>query len=87
MKIAMQLYSIRDYTKTREDLEASLEKLAACGYKYVETAGFYGMTAAELKDLLAKYGLSGIAIMQMSAFITRLNKKQMDFFHESLQKY
>ena len=61
MKIAMQLYSIRDYTKTREDLEASLEKLAACGYKYVETAGFYGMTAAELKDLLAKYGLSAVS--------------------------
>ena len=61
MKIAMQLYSLREFTRTPEGLEDSLEKLAKCGYKYVETAGFYGMTAAELKDLLAKYGLSAIS--------------------------
>ncbi len=61
MKIAIQLYSVREFTRTREELEATLEKIAAAGYKYVETAGFYGMTAAELKELLARYGLTVIS--------------------------
>lgn len=61
MKIAMQLYSLREYTKSPEGLRDSLDRLAKCGYKYVETAGYYGMTAAELKSLLDQYGLQAIS--------------------------
>lgn len=51
----LQLYSIRDITGN--DLEESLEAVAALGYKFVEFAGFFGHGAAEVKDMLAKSGL------------------------------
>jgi sugar phosphate isomerase/epimerase len=61
MEIALQLYTLRDFTKTPEGLRDALKKLSDCGYKYVETAGYYGMTAAELSKLLAEYGLKAIS--------------------------
>ena len=51
----LQLYSIRDITGN--NLEESLESVAALGYKFVEFAGFFGHSAAEVKDMLAKSGL------------------------------
>jgi sugar phosphate isomerase/epimerase len=61
MEIAMQLYTLREYTKTPSDLKDTLKKLSGCGYKYVETAGYYGMTAGELAKLLAEYGIKTIS--------------------------
>ena len=62
MKIAMQLYTVRDYTRTPEGLRDTLKHLADAGYRYVETAGFFGMTAGELKALLAEYGSTPFAV-------------------------
>ncbi|MBQ5972674.1 MAG: sugar phosphate isomerase/epimerase [Oscillospiraceae bacterium] len=61
MKIAMQLYTVRDYTRTPEGLRDTLKHLADAGYRYVETAGFFGMTAGELKALLAEYGMQAVS--------------------------
>jgi len=61
MKIALQLYSIREYTKDRAALEASLAEVKKAGYDYVETAGMYGLSAAEMAELLNKYGLSAVS--------------------------
>lgn len=61
IKVALQLYSIRDYTTTREDLEASLKKVYESGFRYVETAGYYGLSATEFDALAKKYGLSVVS--------------------------
>jgi sugar phosphate isomerase/epimerase len=61
MEIAMQLYSLREYTKNPSDLKDTLKKLNGCGYKYVETAGYYGMTAEAFAELLAECGLKAIS--------------------------
>ncbi len=55
-KVAVQLYSIRDYIKNN-GLEKSLAEVAAIGYKGVEFAGYYGKNAAELKKILDDNGL------------------------------
>ena len=34
-RIGAQLYTVRDYTKTLEDFDKTLEKVAAIGYKSV----------------------------------------------------
>lgn len=52
----IQLYSVRDITAN--DLEAALEQVAALGYKAVEFAGFFSHSAADVKAMLDKYGLS-----------------------------
>jgi len=38
-KIAVTLYNLRDYCKTPEDLDKTLEKVAAMGYKCIQVSG------------------------------------------------
>lgn len=55
MEYGIQMYSIRDLAQ--QSLDAALAAVAEIGYKYVEFAGFFGHTAAEVKAMLDKYGL------------------------------
>ncbi len=58
MKYSIQLYSCRD--SIREDMDGTLKRLSEIGYSYVETAGFAGHTAKEVRDMLDKYGLKAL---------------------------
>jgi sugar phosphate isomerase/epimerase len=40
MKLGAQLYNIRDYTKTPEDIEASLRRVKAIGFDLIQISGF-----------------------------------------------
>lgn len=51
----IQLYSVRDAME--KDMAGTMQKIADLGYKYVEFAGFFGHTAAEVKEMLDKTGL------------------------------
>ncbi len=58
--IGLQLYTIRDAMAT--DVPGSLKKVADCGYKYLELAGysngkFYGYEPAEFKKLVNDLGM------------------------------
>lgn len=55
MKYGLQLYSVRDVTK--DNFEGALRAVAEMGYKMVETAGFFGLPANEVKAMLDSYGL------------------------------
>lgn len=55
MNYGLQLYSIRDVAE--KDFEAALKTAAEQGYTMVESAGFFGRSAEEVKTLLNKYGL------------------------------
>jgi sugar phosphate isomerase/epimerase len=62
--VGLQLYTLRDAIS--KDLEGTLQKVAAIGYKEVELFGysegkFFGKTAKELKALLAKYKLNPVS--------------------------
>ena len=52
MEYGLQMYSVRDITK--DDLPGALAKVAQIGYKLIEFAGFFGHTAEEVNDMLAK---------------------------------
>ena len=56
-KVALQLYSIRDYIK-KVGLEKALSDVARIGYEGVEFAGYYGKTSAQLRKMLADNGLA-----------------------------
>jgi sugar phosphate isomerase/epimerase len=49
-RLGIQLYSLRDRAAT--DLGGVLEALSKIGYSEVETAGYYGHPAAEVRELL-----------------------------------
>ncbi len=55
MEIGIQLYSVRD--SMEKDFEGTLKKVSELGYTSVEFAGFFGKTADEVNELLAKYKL------------------------------
>jgi sugar phosphate isomerase/epimerase len=81
MEYGIQMYSIRDFAE--KDLDAALGAVAEIGYKYVEFAGFFGHTAAEVKAMLDKYGL------KVSGTHTQLAELENDFdatvrFHKEI---
>lgn len=83
MDIALQLYSVRDYTQTPDALKETLAKVRKCGYRFVETAGFYGMPAAELADLLSQFELKTCSTHTgMDALVTGFDAVVAD--HEAL---
>ena len=43
----LQLFSVRDVAET--DLLGAIRKVAEIGYEYVEFAGFFGHTAADVR--------------------------------------
>ncbi|OGV51522.1 MAG: hypothetical protein A2017_01765 [Lentisphaerae bacterium GWF2_44_16] len=53
--ISIQMWTLRDEAK--KDLKNVLKRLADIGYKAIEPAGFYGMSAEEYKKLVNSYGL------------------------------
>lgn len=55
MKIALQLYSIREYVE--KDLFKALEMVKKAGYDGIELAGEYDVTASDLKQKLFELGL------------------------------
>jgi sugar phosphate isomerase/epimerase len=53
--IALELYTVRD--ETARDFAGTLERVAALGYRAVEFAGYGGLSAQEMRDLLERTGL------------------------------
>lgn len=55
MEYGIQMYSLRDLTP--KDMEGALRTVAALGYKYVEYAGFFDNTAAQIVTWMDRFGL------------------------------
>jgi sugar phosphate isomerase/epimerase len=55
LPIGLQLYSVRD--QIAKDFQGTLQQVAAAGYKEVEAAGYYGRSASQFKQAMAKAGL------------------------------
>ena len=59
LTIALQLYTIRDFTAS--DLPGTLQQVKAMGYNAVELAGMYGLSAEQLKAELDAAGLTAFS--------------------------
>ena len=58
-QIGLELYTVRDLLSTPKSYVATLEKIAAIGYKEIEPAsGYAGMTPKEFRATLDRLGLS-----------------------------
>ena len=56
--ISAQLYTVRDYAKTEQDLANTLEKVKACGYDNVQVSGVGPYSVDFLKNKLDELGMS-----------------------------
>lgn len=59
MTLALQLYTVRD--ETARDFAGTLKRVAALGYTAVEFAGYGGLSAQGMRDLLAETGLQALS--------------------------
>ena len=66
MDISLQLYSVKDAAAV--DFEATVERVAAMGYKGVELDGWGKLTAGDMKALLQKNGLYAVGSHTGAAF-------------------
>lgn len=73
LKVALQLYTLRDYDQ--EDFAAKLIKVREAGYDGVEFAGFADIPAEEMKSLLEKAGLEAMGShTRMEELMDRLDE-------------
>lgn len=56
--IALQCYTIRDFMKTRKDVESSLKKLRAIGVDAIETGSVQGLEDSEYSKILKGEGVA-----------------------------
>ncbi len=59
LSVALQLWSLRE--DTQKDFLGVLEKVAQQGYAGVEFAGYGGLSASQLKSVLANLGLKAVS--------------------------
>jgi sugar phosphate isomerase/epimerase len=83
--IGLQLYTVRD--EANKDLVGTLKKLAAIGYREVETAGFYGKSGKELRKLLADNGMTAPSAHSSMGEIQENMQKLVDGAAEVGAKY
>jgi len=57
--IAVQMFSLRE--ESEADFAGTLKKVAELGYDGVEFAGYGGLTAKEVRELLDQYGLQAVS--------------------------
>lgn len=60
MKLAVQLYSLRDMIKSGDDLLKILEEVKKLGFDGVEFAGYHGLDAETIKAKLDELGLVAV---------------------------
>ncbi len=58
MVLAAQLYTLRDFLKTPEDIKVSLKKVAEMGYSSVQVSGLGPIEPSKLMDMTTELGLS-----------------------------
>jgi sugar phosphate isomerase/epimerase len=56
--VAVQLYTVRQFMQTREDIAKSLHRIREIGYRAVQSAGFGPLSPAEYRELLDREGLT-----------------------------
>ena len=52
LKLAAQLYTLRDFLKTEDDVEITLKKVKDMGYDYVQLSGLAPIDATVLRNIL-----------------------------------
>jgi len=67
--LGIQLWTVK--SEAEKDLEGTLRKLYALGFREIEFAGFYGMSAADIGKLLKSIGLTPVSMHAGTADIVK----------------
>lgn len=78
-KIAAQLYTLREYTKTPEDIKVTMHKVSQLGYKAVQLSALGPIDPVKLKEIVDEEGLY---ICATHDSFERLRDKTQDVIEE-----
>ena len=84
-KVGIQMYSVRDFCQ--QDFLGTIRQIADIGYKYVEFAGYYGVSAKDLRAVLAETGIEapsahvGLGLNQSTPWQDHV-KEQVEYAQE-----
>lgn len=88
-KLAAQMYTVRDFTKTRKDLAETLSKISAIGYPAVQLSAVGAMngerpevSAREVRKMLDDNGLKCIATHRSWEALAGKTEEEIEFHHE-----
>ena len=56
--LGVQMYTLRNYTQTEEDLDDALARISKIGYRSIQVSAFGPISPQTVADLCARYGLS-----------------------------
>ncbi len=87
MRLALQLYTLREFAQTPDDLGVTLAKVRTIGYEVVEIAGICQIEAGELAKMLRDSGLTACSVHLSHAHLTNENGKAIDQLHTLDCKY
>ena len=75
--IGLQLYTVRN--PLPKDFAGTLQKIAAIGYTEVEAAGFFGHSAASVKQMMDKAGLKCVSAHYTLADLIKTTPETIDY--------
>ncbi len=85
-KLAVQMFTIREFTKTRSDLETSLKKIQEIGYPAVQVSAVGAMngdtpevSAGDMKKMLDDHGLKCIATHRSWPDLAEQTEAEIEF--------
>src|SRR5579872_3914343 len=88
-KLAAQMYTVRDFTKTAKELSAALRKISQIGYKAVQMSAIGAMngdkpevSAKEARKMLEDNSLQCIATHRLWESYTEKTSFEIDFHHQ-----
>jgi sugar phosphate isomerase/epimerase len=84
-KIGLQLYTVR--REMEKDVEGTLAKVAAIGFKEVEFAGYFNRTPEQIKTILKNHGLSAPSAHTTLKVIKENWQKTLDVTQATGHKY
>ncbi len=84
MKIALQMYSVRDSISDAKSLMNALKKVKEIGYEGVELAGCFGADAGELRECLKELGLTAVGCHESLRNIDAGNIDEMLRFYQQV---
>ena len=86
-QIAAQLYSIRDFIQTPQDIATSMKKIRAIGYQAVQVSGMGTIEESELMHILDSEGLTCCATHEATKLIVEEPQRVVERLHRLNCKY
>ena len=84
-RIGAQLYTVREFAKTEEELDLTLSRLAKVGYKSIQVSGVGASISAEkIHEICEKYSLA-VACTHKGFEDYRDNMDEMIRFHKTIE--